>query len=132
MTRLTRLSPARSLRRARLCRSAHLVNAPGASRTRLALSAVSALPAVMEGTVVVAEHQRFTADATAYMRNLDQADLREECFAVHYQDPPRETEGGTTISLRFPLLVVALYVSERQAVAEKVARILEKHWDGEA
>ncbi|RSV41511.1 hypothetical protein CA234_09565 [Sphingomonas sp. ABOLE] len=77
-------------------------------------------------------HERFSAQATFYLRNLDPEDLQAEAIAVHYQDPPRPSEsGGTTISLRFPALIVAHYVAEGGAVAEKVARILNAHWDDE-
>ena len=80
------------------------------------------------------EHQRFTVDSTAYMRNLDREDLAGEWIAVHYQDPPRpgSTPGSTTYSLRFPALVVAGYLTEPREVAEKVAAILNKYWDREA
>lgn len=70
---------------------------------------------------------RFTASSTAYMRN---ADRNQQFFAVHYQAPDRQLpEGGVRMSLRFPMLIVAEYVNQPEAVAEKVARILEKHWD---
>jgi hypothetical protein len=74
------------------------------------------------------DHQRFTVDATAYLRNLDRDDLRAECIAVHYQNAPRQTETGTSISLRFPLLIIAGYVEKQRDVAERVARILNEHW----
>ncbi|SKB32643.1 hypothetical protein [Sphingopyxis flava] len=77
-------------------------------------------------------HQRFTVSTTSYLRNLSREDLFAETLAVHYQDPPRKTETGTSISLRFPMLILAFYLEEQQAVAEKVAGILEKHWDGDA
>lgn len=78
-----------------------------------------------------APHQCFTASATSYLRNLDREDLRGECFAVHYQRPPVKIEGGTRHSLNFPMLVVSLYFEDQQGVAEKAARILNKHWDDE-
>lgn len=74
-------------------------------------------------------HRCFTVDATAYLRNLDRADLKARCVAVHYQKPPTKTEGGTSIGLRFPMLIVAAYLEEPDAVAAKVADILERHWD---
>jgi hypothetical protein len=75
------------------------------------------------------EHQRFTASSTAYLRSLAPEELAAETFAVHYQDPPRVGDGSTSISLRFPALVVSAYLCEAEAVAEKVARILNAHWD---
>lgn len=78
-----------------------------------------------------APHQCFTASSTAYIRNLDRQDRRQECFAVHYQAPPEKTEHGTSIGLIAPVLIVSLYMGEQQAIAEKVARILNKHWDDE-
>jgi hypothetical protein len=77
-------------------------------------------------------HQRFTVDSTAYLRNLNREDLWGRTIAIHHQAAPVKTDTGTSMSMRFPLLIVSLYVEEQQAVAEKVARILEKHWDDEA
>lgn len=74
-------------------------------------------------------HRCFTVDATAYLRNLDRDDLKARCVAVHYQRPPTKTEGGTSIGLRFPMLIVAGYLEDPDAVAAKVADILERHWD---
>lgn len=79
-------------------------------------------------------HQRFTASTTAYLRNLNREEMRAETWAIHYQDPPRpgSEPGTTTFSLRFPTLIVAGYVAEAAKVAEKVAAILNKHWEDEA
>jgi hypothetical protein len=77
------------------------------------------------------DHQRFTVSATAYMRNQDRAALNGRWIAVHYQDPPRATETGRSISMRFPTLIVADYVDDPAALAEKVAAILNKYWDDE-
>lgn len=78
------------------------------------------------------EHQCFTVDATAYLRNLDPEDRRADVFAIHYQNAPKKTERGTTISLRFPTFIVASYVSNPREIAEKAARILNAHWDDPA
>jgi len=80
----------------------------------------------------MSEHRCFTASSTAYLRNLDSQDLRQPCFAVHYQSAPEKTERGTSIGLKFPMLIVAGYLEDQEAVAEKVAAILEKHWEDEA
>lgn len=82
----------------------------------------------------MSEHERFTVSTTAYLRNQTREDLRGEVWAIHHQDAPRPgTEPGTTThSLRFPALIVASYLTEPRAVAEKVARILNAHWDDEA
>lgn len=78
------------------------------------------------------EHQRFTVSTTAYLRNLEPDDLNDEVFAVHYQAPPRQNaNGSTSISMRFPTLLVAGYVEDAQGVADKVARILNEHWEAE-
>lgn len=77
------------------------------------------------------DHRCFTVDATAYLRNLDRDDLNGRCVAIHYQRPPTKTEGGTSIGLRFPMLIVAGYLEDPDAVAAKVADILERHWDAE-
>lgn len=74
-------------------------------------------------------HACFSAEQTAYLRNLSARDLRESCHAVLYQRPPEKTERGTSIGLRFPLLIVAGYVEKPDEVAAKVARILNAHWD---
>ena len=76
-------------------------------------------------------HQCFTVSSTSYLRNLDREDLREPCIAVHYQNPPtRNEEAGTTsFGLRFPMLVMALYVEDQEKVAQRVADILNRHWD---
>ena len=75
------------------------------------------------------EHVAWTVDATSYLRNLDSEDLRAETFAVHHQAAPEQTETGTRISLRFPTLIVSGYCSEPREVADRVARILNAHWD---
>lgn len=78
------------------------------------------------------EHQCFTVNSTAYLRNLNHEDLHGECIAVHYQKPPTITENGRSIGLRFPMLIMAGYLEQPEAVAQKVADILNKHWeDGE-
>lgn len=78
------------------------------------------------------QHKCFTVDPTSYLRNLDGDDLREPCIAIHYQAPPRDNGNGTrSISLRVPMMVMSLYLGDQQGVAEKVARILEKHWNDE-
>lgn len=75
------------------------------------------------------DHRCFTVDATAYLRNLDRDDLKARCVAVHYQSPPKKTEQGTSFGLRFPMLIVAGYLEDPDAVAAKVADILERHWE---
>jgi hypothetical protein len=74
------------------------------------------------------EHQTWSVDSTAYLRNLDREDLRAECIAVHYQSAPTKTERGTSIGLRFPTLIVAGYVEKPRQVADKIAAILNAHW----
>ena len=76
-------------------------------------------------------HVVWTVDSTSYMRNLDQDDLRGECIAVHYQSPPKKTERGTSIGMTMPVLIVSLYSAEPRVVADRVAAILNKHWDDE-
>jgi len=77
------------------------------------------------------DHKCWTVNTTNYLRNLDGDDLKGECVAIHYQDAPVEIEGGTRISLRFPALIVSLYSAEQQKVAERVAAILNRHWNDE-
>lgn len=77
------------------------------------------------------EHTCFTVERTSYLRNLSPEDRRAACIAVLYQKPPtRNEEAGTTsYGLRFPMLIMANYLEDQQAVAERVAAILNKHWD---
>ncbi|MCM3679442.1 hypothetical protein [Sphingomonas paucimobilis] len=75
------------------------------------------------------EHVSWTVNATSYLRNLDSEDLDAETIAVHYQKAPEKTETGTRISLCFPTLIVSGYCSEPREVADRVARILNAHWD---
>lgn len=75
------------------------------------------------------EHTCFTVSTTAYLRNLDREDLRGRCVAVHYQRPPEKTERGTSHGLRFPMLIMAGYLEKPDEVAERVAAILNAHWD---
>lgn len=77
----------------------------------------------------MSEHKRFTVSQTSYIRNLTAADRREPCFAVHYQKAPRITEYGTSMSLAFPTLLVTGYLQEPEQIAQRVADILNKHWD---
>lgn len=75
-------------------------------------------------------HIAFTVAPTRYLANLDRKDLRGEHIAVHYQKAPVTNEdGSTSISLIMPVLITSLYLAERQEVAEKVAALLNKHWD---
>jgi len=79
-----------------------------------------------------APHQCFTVSSTAYLRNLDRDDRRRECFAVHYQRPPERVDGGgTSIGLVAPVLIVSFWMEDQRGIAEKVARILNTHWDDE-
>lgn len=78
----------------------------------------------------MAEHTCFTVSTTAYLRSLDREDMAGEVYAVHYQKPPVEHgDGRTSFSLNFPILLVTGYLAEPKAIAEKVAAILEKHWE---
>lgn len=78
-------------------------------------------------------HQCFTARSSAYLRNLTAEDRRAGCFAVHYQRPPEDLRNGhKSIGLIAPVLIVSLYMGEQKAIADKVARILNAHWDDSA
>lgn len=74
------------------------------------------------------EHRCFTVSSTNYLRNLDREDLSARCIAIHYQKPPVQTSRGTSIGLRFPMLIVANYLEQPDDVAQRVADILEQHW----
>lgn len=77
----------------------------------------------------MSEHRRFTAKTTKYLGSLDRADLKARCVAIHYQAPPTKTDNGTSLALCFPALIVTAYLEDPDAVAAKVADILERHWD---
>lgn len=100
------------------------VRAPETSYDEIVSAAANIIQRSMDN------HQRFTVDRTAYLRNLDREDLRAPCIAVHYQKrPKRNPESNTTsYSLRFPMLIVAHYLETPEPVAEKVAAILNEHW----
>lgn len=74
------------------------------------------------------DHKLFTVSGTAYMRNLSREQMNGKWIAVHYQDPPKRTERGHSRGLRFPTLIIADYVEDAQALADKVAAILNQHW----
>lgn len=77
--------------------------------------------------------QCFTVDQTAYLRNLDADERRETCFAIHYQEPDKDLGNGRkSISMRAPVLIVSFWMAEQEAIAAKVARILNVHWDDPA
>jgi hypothetical protein len=78
----------------------------------------------------MAEHQCFSVSTTAYMRNFDPEE-GGEVYAVHYQRPPVKLEnGGTSFGLVFPTLIVSAYMAEPEKIAQRVAGILNQHWDG--
>lgn len=76
-----------------------------------------------------AKHTAWTVSSTAYLRNLEPEDLDRECIAIHHQNAPKRNEsGGTTLSVKCPALIVSLYYDPRE-VADRVAAILNAHWD---
>ncbi len=78
------------------------------------------------------EHKCFTAETTAYLRNLSHEERSAKTHAVLYQRPFVETKNGISMSMRFPLLIVTGYVEEQAEIAAKIARILEEHWEDPA
>lgn len=80
----------------------------------------------------VSPHQLFTVNETAYLRNLAPDDVNGRCVAIHYQRPPETTERGQSIGLRMPILVMSLYFTEQDKIAQRVADILNKHWNEDA
>lgn len=76
-------------------------------------------------------HQYFSASQTRHASAFDRSDAL--AWAVHYQSPPVDQgDGRTSIKLNLPMLIVTAYAAEAQALAERAARILNKHWDDEA
>lgn len=71
------------------------------------------------------EHKCWTVSATSCVRNVDPSATH---FAVHFQSPPKKTERGTSFGMIFPTLIIASYVEDDEAVAKKVAAILNEHW----
>ena len=77
-------------------------------------------------------HQCFSVSTTAYLRNFDPED-EQEVFAVHYEAPPRRNENGTTsYSMILPTLIVSAYMAEPEKIANRVAELLNAHWDENA
>ena len=74
------------------------------------------------------DHKRFTVSATTYMRS---ASRDGTFYAVHFQRPPTKIDQGTSIGLRFPILVVPKYVNDPEDFAGQVAALLNTHWPGE-
>lgn len=75
-------------------------------------------------------HQCWSVSATSYLRNLEPDDLKANAIAVHYSAPPKRNDDGTTsISLTMPMLLVTGYASAPQDVADRIAEILNAHWD---
>ena len=73
-------------------------------------------------------HLCWSADQTAYLRNVDPANLT--AWAVLYQSAPVRTESGSTShSLNFPVLIVSAYANDPEAIARRVVDILNEHWD---
>lgn len=78
-------------------------------------------------------HQCFTVSETSYLQSLGKEDRKAPCFAVHYQKPPVDHGDGTrSISLCAPVLIVSAWMADQQAIAEKVAAILNEHWEDAA
>ncbi|PKQ00192.1 MAG: hypothetical protein CVT74_05045 [Alphaproteobacteria bacterium HGW-Alphaproteobacteria-13] len=76
-------------------------------------------------------HQYFTVKSTAYLRNLSREDIWGRQIAVHFQQAPKPTPTGTSVGMIYPVLLLSLYIENRQEIAEKVARILNAHWEDE-
>jgi len=75
-------------------------------------------------------HQCWTSRPTSYLRNLDEDDLAAEAFAVNCQKPPKRNDNGaTSLSVIVPMLLVTGYAAQAQEIAERVAGILNTHWD---
>ena len=76
-------------------------------------------------------HPRFRAGATAYVQYLTDHGRKVEHFAVwdcpEFSEKPQIdiTQGDDP----YPLAVVTTYVTDRREIAEKIARILNAHWE---
>lgn len=80
----------------------------------------------------MSDHQCFSVSATAYMHNFNR-EADGEVYAVHYEGAPRKNEDGTTsFSMIMPALIVSGYIAEPEKIAQRVADILNKHWDDAA
>ena len=82
-------------------------------------------------STTVEQHECFTVASTVYLRNLTSEDLHSPCFAVHYQAAPKRDPATktTSLSLKFPTLLVTNYLDAPEQVAERVAAILNKYLD---
>lgn len=78
------------------------------------------------------EHRRFTASTTGYLYNLTDKERAKPFYAVHFQEAPSTSdEGAKSIAWKFPALIVSDMVDDTESVANRVAELLEKHWDDE-
>lgn len=77
----------------------------------------------------MSEHQCFTVSTTAYLHN-SRPDRDQDVIAVYYEAPPRKNGNGTTsYSMIAPVLVVTDYMADPEGIAQRVAEILNQHWD---
>lgn len=74
----------------------------------------------------MSDHNFWTVDTTAYLKQMSQQDLRQEVYALHYQAAPRRNEesNSTTISLRFPVAVAVYYLDDQKANLQSMADAL--------
>lgn len=69
-------------------------------------------------------HTCWTVATTSYRPDRNTPPLR----AVHFQAPPKQTEHGRSIAMRFPVLLVPDFVEDAAAFADKLAALLNEHW----
>lgn len=75
------------------------------------------------------DHKFFSVSTTAYLANLSPEERAARCVAIHFERAPKTTETGLSLGMIFPVLIVSNYVDTPNEVAERVAAILNKHWD---
>lgn len=71
-----------------------------------------------------AEHKCWTAATTSYRPDRDTPPFQ----AILFQKPPRQTEHGRSVSMRFPVLLIPDFVEDAATFAEKLTALLNEHW----
>lgn len=77
----------------------------------------------------MAEHKCFTVGSTDFRSHLPRKEPNGDWLAIHFQTAPEKTETGAWFGLRFPMMIMANYLQNPTDLAERVAAILNDHWN---
>lgn len=70
-------------------------------------------------------HKRFTVGRTSIRLAMPGQARTTDALAIHYQPAPTKVEGGTSHSLRFPILAATPFLANAETVLADICRILE-------